>query len=101
MTRFRPNVVIAGAEPWAEDGWVGLRLRLGDVTFRAAKTCARCLVTTIDQETGERGRQPLQALGRHRRFDDGLLFAINLIPEVGPGATATVRVGDAMSPDQS
>lgn len=101
MTRFRPNVVVGGAEPWAEDGWVGRRLRLGEVTFRAAKTCARCLVTTIDQETGERGGQPLRALGRHRRFDDGLLFAISLIPEVGPGAVAGVRVGDAVSPDQS
>jgi uncharacterized protein YcbX len=84
MTRFRPNVVVSGAGPWAEDAWVGRRLRLGEVTFRAAKSCARCLVTTIDQETGEKGGQPLKMLGRHRRFDEGLLFAINLIPE-GPG----------------
>ena len=84
MTRFRPNVVVSGAGPWAEDAWVGRRLRLGEVTFRAAKSCARCLVTTIDQETGEKGGQPLKMLGRHRRFDAGLLFAINLIPE-GPG----------------
>jgi hypothetical protein len=95
MTRFRPNVVIAGARPWAEDDWLGGRLRLGDVTFRAAKTCSRCVVTTIDQETGETGRQPLRALGRHRRYDDGLHFGINLIPDIAPGETGVIRVGES------
>ena len=94
MTRFRPNVVITGARPWAEDDWLGGRLRLGDVTFRAAKSCSRCVVTTIDQETGETGRQPLRALGRHRRYDDGLLFGINLIPDVPAGETGVIRVGE-------
>jgi uncharacterized protein YcbX len=94
MTRFRPNLVVAGAPPWAEDTWIGRRLRVGEVTFRAAKSSARCVVTTIDQETGEKGRQPLRALGRHRRFHDGLLFAINLIPEAPFG---TVRIGDRVS----
>src|SRR4029453_14991185 len=47
MTRFRPNIVISGAAPWAEDEWVGKRLQIGDVAFRAAKPCDRCLVTTI------------------------------------------------------
>jgi uncharacterized protein YcbX len=95
MTRFRPNVVVSDAPPWAEDDWLGGRLRLGDVTFRAAKACSRCVVTTIDQETGERGRQPLRALGRHRRYDDGLLFGINLIPDIGPGETGVIRVGES------
>ncbi|MGK5681124.1 MOSC domain-containing protein [Actinoplanes sp. URMC 104] len=90
MTRFRPNLVVGDAPAWAEDGWLGRRLRIGDVLFRAAKSCSRCLVTTIDQETAEKGRQPLRMLGQRRRFDDGLLFAINLIPDM-PG---TVRVGD-------
>jgi uncharacterized protein YcbX len=95
MTRFRPNVVITGARPWAEDDWLGGRLRLGEMTFRAAKACSRCLVTTIDQETGETGRQPLRALGRHRRHDDGLLFGINLIPDTAPGETGFIRVGES------
>jgi uncharacterized protein YcbX len=95
MTRFRPNVVVTGARPWAEDDWLGGRLRLGDVTFRAAKSCSRCVVTTVDQETGEVGRQPLRTLGRHRRHDDGLLFGINLIPDIAPGETAVIRVGES------
>jgi len=95
MTRFRPNVVIAGARPWAEDDWLGGRLRLGDVTFRVAKACSRCVVTTVDQETGQVGRQPLRALGRHRCFADGLLFAVALIPETAAGEAGVIRVGES------
>lgn len=93
MTRFRPNIVVSGAPAWAEDDWLGQRLRLGDVTFRAAKACGRCVVTTTDQETGEVGRQPLRMLGQRRRVDSELLFAINLIPD-DPGL---IRVGDEVS----
>jgi uncharacterized protein YcbX len=95
MTRFRPNVVVTGAPPWAEDGWLGGRLRLGDVTFRAAKACSRCVVTTVDQETGEVGRQPLRALGLHRRLAGGVLFGINLIPDLPAGRTGIIRVGES------
>lgn len=95
MTRFRPNVVLTGARPWQEDDWLGGRLRLGDVTFRAAKACARCVVTTVDQDTGEVGREPLRTLGRHRRYDDGLLFGVNLIPDLAPGAAGVIRVGES------
>jgi hypothetical protein len=93
MTRFRPNIVVAGAPAWAEDDWLGRRLRLGGVTFRAAKACGRCVVTTTDQETGEVGRQPLRMLGQRRRFGTELLFAINLIPD----DTGVLRVGDEVS----
>jgi len=97
MTRFRPNLVVTGAGPWAEDTWVGQRLRIGAVTYRAAEASSRCLVTTIDQETGEKGREPLKTLGRRRRFDDGLLFAINLVPEIPAGDVGLVRLGDPVS----
>ena len=88
MNRFRPNVVVAGSPPWAEDGW--RRIQIGSVTFRVAKPCGRCLVTTIDQATGERGKQPLELLGRRRRSGQQLVFGQNIIPD-GPGM---VRVGD-------
>jgi uncharacterized protein len=88
MNRFRPNVVIAGATPWAEDGW--RRIRIGAVRFRVVKPCGRCQVTTIDQATAVRGRQPLQMLGRRRRFGQQLVFGQNMIPDA-PGA---IRVGD-------
>jgi uncharacterized protein YcbX len=97
MTRFRPNIVVTGAAPWAEDDWRGRRLRIGDVTFRAAKPCDRCLVTTIDQDTGVKGQQPLKILGRYRKFPDGLLFGMNLIPDLPEGGTPVLRVGDELA----
>jgi len=95
MTRFRPNLVISGFPPWVEDDWSlrKVRLRIGSVVLRAGEPCPRCLVTTIDQETGEKGGQPLRMLGQRRRFGAGLLFAINLIP-AGPGS---LRVGDPVT----
>ena len=93
MTRFRPNVVLAGAAPWAEDDWQGRVLRIGEISARAAKPCDRCLVTTIDQETGVKTGQPLKMLGRHRNLPGGLLFGMNLIPDT-PGV---IRVGDEVT----
>jgi len=81
MTRFRPNVVITGAPPWTEDTWTGGRIRIGAVTFRVPKPCDRCVVTTTDQETGERGREPLRTLARHRNVEQKLLFGTHLIPD--------------------
>ncbi|GAA3785540.1 MOSC domain-containing protein [Streptomyces phyllanthi] len=88
MDRFRPNVVVAGTAAWAEDDW--RRIAIGEVTFRVARMCGRCVVTTTDQGTAERGREPLRTLGRHRRFGDKLVFGQNLVPESG----GTVRLGD-------
>ncbi|EEP73785.1 MOSC domain-containing protein [Micromonospora sp. ATCC 39149] len=92
MSRFRPNLVVSGAPAWAEDGWAGRRLRVGSAWFRAAGLCGRCVVTTTDQETGVRGKEPLRTLGRHRNVGGRLLFGLHLVPE-GPGA---VRVGDPL-----
>jgi uncharacterized protein YcbX len=88
MDRFRPNLVVAGTEPWAEDGW--RRISVGEVVFRIAKPSARCVVTTTDQETAARGREPLHTLARHRRIGGKVLFGLNLVP-LAPG---TVGVGD-------
>lgn len=99
MNRFRPNVVVDGDTPWAEDDW--RRVRIGDLTFRAVKGCARCVMTTVDPATGEKGREPLRTLARTRRFDSGAWFGINLVPDLEDGADATeagrnlsIRVGD-------
>ncbi len=92
MNRFRPNVVVEGAEPWAEDHWT--TLRLPDIELANAKPCGRCVVTTTDQETGERsGKQPLKILAKFRLVDQKMLFGINLtLTEPG-----TIRVGDPIS----
>ncbi|MET8082937.1 MOSC N-terminal beta barrel domain-containing protein [Micromonospora sp. NPDC005237] len=90
MTRFRPNLVVDGAPAWAEDGWAGRSLRIGDLRLRAAGPCDRCVVTTTDQETGVRAKEPLRTLGRYRNVRQKLLFGLHLVPvDSGP-----LRIGD-------
>ncbi|GHH09423.1 molybdenum cofactor biosysynthesis protein [Streptomyces lanatus] len=91
MNRFRPNVVVSGTTAWVEDDWS--RVAIGEVTFRVARKSGRCVVTTTDQATAERGREPLVTLGRHRRMGGRLLFGQNLVP-LSPG---TIRVGDPVT----
>jgi uncharacterized protein YcbX len=89
MTRFRANLVVAGAPAWAEDGW--RVVRIGAASFRAVKACDRCVLTTIDPDTAGKGKEPITTLARHRRWDGKTWFAINLIPD-SPGVT--LHVGD-------
>jgi uncharacterized protein YcbX len=81
MLRFRPNLVIDGGEAYAEDGWK--RIRIGDVEFRLASPCARCVMTTIDPSTHQRDsdREPLNTLKGYRLRDGGIMFGQNLIPD--------------------
>lgn len=89
MNRFRPNLVVAGCEPFAEDGW-GVA-RIGAMTFRVVKPCARCVITTVDQETAVASREPLRTLAAFRKDGDKVLFGQNLIHD---GDRGTLRVGD-------
>lgn len=91
MDRFRPNLVIAGTPPWDEDDW--RRIQVGEVVLRVAKGCGRCVVTTTDQHTAERGREPLRTLARHRVTDGKLIFGQLLVPE----SAGTLRVGDPLT----
>ena len=79
MLRFRPNLVIEGSEAFAEDGWK--RIRIGDIEFRVVKSCSRCILTTIDPQTGERDakREPLATLMTYRKQTDGIMFGQNLV----------------------
>jgi uncharacterized protein YcbX len=77
MRRFRPNLVVAGCEPYEEDRW--RRIRIGDLSFRVVKPCSRCPIPTIDPETGERGVEPLRTLMGYRRRDNKVYFGQNLI----------------------
>jgi uncharacterized protein YcbX len=94
MNRFRPNLVVAGGEAWAEDRWRGLLV--GDVMFRVAKECARCVVTTIDQRTAEKSPQsePLRTLAKFRRKDGNVMFGQNLVPD----RRGILRIGDPVVP---
>ncbi|TYB49479.1 MOSC domain-containing protein [Actinomadura chibensis] len=88
MNRFRPSLVIEGLGPYAEDD-VRL-LRVGATVIEVVKACARCVVTTTDQDTAERGREPLRTLASYRTRDRGIRFGVNAVPRtLGP-----LAVGD-------
>lgn len=90
MNRFRPNIVVDGATAFEEDGWRSLQI--GSVNFRAAKPCERCTVPTVDQDTGETGKEPIRTLSTYRTRDSKVYFGQNLIHE-GRGI---LRVGDVV-----
>jgi uncharacterized protein len=77
MNRFRPNLVIAGGEPYAEDSLD--RFTIGEMGFLVVKPCDRCVVTTTDQATAQRGREPLRTLATYRRRDGKVLFGQNVV----------------------
>lgn len=93
MARFRPNLVIDGCDPHAEDGWT--RLRIGELEFDLAKPCTRCVFTTVDTARGafDPGGEPLATLKTYRRGPDGITFGVNLIAR----GTGVLRRGDAVS----
>lgn len=91
MERFRPNIVIGDTAPFAEDEFS--RVRIGEISFRGVKRCERCVVTTIDPLTGERGREPLRTLARYRLSEQKVWFGMNLIHDQG----GVLRVGDAVA----
>ncbi len=93
MNRFRPNLVVRGAAPYAEDGW--RTISIGDTVLRWIKPCTRCVATTTDQETGERAsREPLYTLARYRRLGSEVAFGHYLVADTWG---ERLRVGDRVT----
>jgi uncharacterized protein YcbX len=92
MLHLRPNIVIDGAEAFAEDGWK--QVRIGGIDFDVVKPCSRCVVPSINPATGEKRSDVTRALATHRRGPDGkTYFGQNLIAR-GRGR---ITVGDAVT----
>jgi uncharacterized protein YcbX len=92
MHRFRPNFVVSGTPPYDEDRW--RKIRIGATLFHVVKPCERCVITTIDQQAGERaGQEPLRTLARYRALGNNVLFGQYLIADREGG---TIRVGDPL-----
>lgn len=91
MNRFRTNFVFSGGKPFEEDKWKNFSI--GDVKFKAVKPCARCVITTTDQETAVRSEEPLKTLATYRKVKNKVLFGMNLISF----SAGTVKVGDSIT----
>ena len=95
MDRFRTNILVSCDDPWEEDLWEAIEIN--GIVFDFVKPCARCIMTTQDQMTGERiGGNPIQGLAEKRMSADrrvpGVLFGWNAVPR-GEGE---IRLGDAV-----
>lgn len=90
MIRFRPNVIIDDLEPFVEESWTSVTI--GDVRFRVTMICDRCVMTTIEPSTLERGKEPIRTLAQHRQRDHKTWFGIRLTPLDG----GSIHVGDAI-----
>lgn len=99
MDRFRPNIVLTGAEPWAEDEWLAIETSDG-IHLDLTRPCSRCQVTNVDQLTGT--PEPignLHVLGKHRHAKNylgrpGAFFGVQALVLGCEGRS--IRVGDSL-----
>ncbi|WP_310589035.1 MOSC domain-containing protein [Dyadobacter crusticola] len=91
MRRFRPNIVISGTAPFEEDQWKSIQI--GSLEFEIVKPCARCILTTINPETAEKGAEPLKTLSTFRKVNNKILFGQNAVTRT----LGTMREGDSVS----
>jgi uncharacterized protein len=90
MQRFRPNIVFTGGMPFEEDYLA--HFTINDISFYGVKRCARCVVTTINPDTAEKGKEPLRTLASYRQEDNKIYFGQNLLHK----GVGSIHVGDEL-----
>jgi uncharacterized protein YcbX len=90
MYRFRPNIVFSGGAGFVEDNWKNIKI--GNVDFCVVKPCARCVLITVDQETGEKSKEPLRTLASYRTINNKVHFGQNALAL----HEGVLRVGDSI-----
>lgn len=88
MQRFRPNLVFEGGEPHLEDQ--KRKFSIGSAVFKGVKPCSRCVITTINPSTAQKGVEPLRTLSTYRLQDGKVMFGMNVIHQ----PNTTIKVGD-------
>jgi uncharacterized protein len=91
INRFRPNLVFTGGDAFIEESMKEFSINY--CTFYGVKPCARCVVTTIEQESAEKGKEPLKTLSLDRRKDAKVIFGENVIA----AGTGKISIGDIIT----
>ncbi|RDC64498.1 MOSC domain-containing protein [Adhaeribacter pallidiroseus] len=92
MNRFRPNLVFSGGEPFEEDTWRDFTIN--NQPFTGVKRCARCVLTTVNQDTAEKGTEPLRTLATYRTINKKVMFGQNVLPRA---VGEPLRTGDPIA----
>ena len=90
MNRFRPNLVTEGLAPYEED--TIRHFTINGVNFYGVKLCSRCVLTTIDQQTGIKGKEPMRTLAKYRTLNNNVYFGQNIIFT----GTGIIKKGDQL-----
>ncbi|MBL4673186.1 MAG: MOSC domain-containing protein [Arenicella sp.] len=90
MNRFRPNIVITGNAPWAEDQWQ--KIAIGNIEFSLVKPCSRCIIPSIDPHTSNKQMRVNQTLLKYRRRDGKTYFGQNALYN----RLGSISVGDTI-----
>jgi uncharacterized protein YcbX len=78
INRFRANMIVSGVSPFAEDDWASISIN--GIGYQAIKKCSRCIMPSINQETGRQDNvKMLAVLNGYRRIDNKIKFGQNLI----------------------
>jgi uncharacterized protein YcbX len=92
--RFRMLIEVEGLDPYEEEGWQGQRIRVGDAVVRLGDRMPRCVMTTLDPDTGAQNAPVLTALAQYRRVGSQPVLGVYGDVE----HPATIDVGDPVEP---
>lgn len=91
--RFRANIVVSNPKAYGEDHWLQLKVR--NVVLESSKACSRCVVITVDPETGvSPNNEPLKALAQYRKNGDKVYFGQYFISKT---FGKSLKVGDRLA----
>lgn len=92
MDRFRPSIVFSSGKAFLEDSL--RKVKIGDLEFQIVKPCARCVMTTVDQDTGVKGKEPLKTLSSYRTINKKVYFGQNMVAL----QSGKIKIGDVILP---
>ncbi|XP_062427763.1 mitochondrial amidoxime reducing component 2 [Rhea pennata] len=97
IENFRPNILVTDCRAYEEDSWEDILI--GDVEMKGTVSCARCILTTVNPDTGVLDRkEPLETLKSYRLCDPSERHIYKSSPLFGRyfavDKTGTIQVGD-------
>ena len=94
IERFRPNIVIDGVPAWSEDAWK--TIRINGIIYHVTDRCTRCIMTTVDPDTGVMGKEPFKTLMSFRKPPDVKRPLFGVHASCAKKAGAAICVGDTV-----